>query len=70
MIAFIGGLGPMELGLILVLVLILFGAGKLPAVFEQFGKGVKSFRDAQKDEALDADVRREIPDDAHEVRDV
>lgn len=69
MIGFIGGLGPMELGLILVLVLILFGAGKLPSVFEQFGKGVKSFRDAQKDEAIDASARHELTDDAHEVRD-
>jgi sec-independent protein translocase protein TatA len=51
--AFIGGIGPWELGLVLVIVLVLFGAGKLPQVFEQFGAGVKKFRDAQKDEALD-----------------
>ncbi len=48
--ALIGGLGPMELGLILVLVLILFGAGKLPQVFETFGSAVKKFRDAQRDD--------------------
>lgn len=62
--AFIGGIGPWELGLVLVIVLVLFGAGKLPQVFEQFGSGVKKFRDAQKDEALDVtpedgDVSRE-----------
>jgi len=51
--AFIGGVGPWELGLVLVIVLVLFGAGKLPKVFEQFGAGVKKFRDAQKDDALD-----------------
>ena len=33
------GIGAPELMIILVLVLILFGAGRLPAVFEQFGKG-------------------------------
>lgn len=46
-------LGPMELGLILVLVLILFGAGRLPQVFSQFGKAVKNFKDAQKDDDID-----------------
>ena len=66
MVAFIGGFGPMELGLILVLVLILFGAGKLPQVFESFGKGIKSFRDAQKDEPIDVSARREIEGDTAE----
>lgn len=51
--AFIGGLGPTELLIILVIVMILFGAGKLPQVFETFGKGIKSFRDAQRDDPVD-----------------
>jgi len=63
--AFIGGIGPWELGLVLVIVLVLFGAGKLPQVFEQFGAGVKKFRDAQKDEALD--VTPKSSDDADEA---
>ncbi len=46
-------LGPMELGIILVLVLILFGAGRLPQVFSQFGKAVKNFKDAQKEDDID-----------------
>lgn len=40
------GLGSWELGLILVLVLIVFGAGKLPDVFRQAGKGIRAFKDA------------------------
>ena len=40
------GMGGMELLVILVLVLIVFGAGKLPEVMGQFGKGLKSFKDA------------------------
>jgi sec-independent protein translocase protein TatA len=72
--------GPMQLVLILVIVLILFGAGRLPQVFEQFGKGIKAFRDAQREDPRDvtnSDVtnrdRRELADkddidDAHEVR--
>ena len=53
--AFIGGLGPWELGIILMLVLVVFGAGKLPQVFETFGVGIKKFRDAQKEEELEAE---------------
>jgi sec-independent protein translocase protein TatA len=36
--------------IIFLIILVLFGAGKLPQVFESFGKGMKSFRDAQKEE--------------------
>jgi sec-independent protein translocase protein TatA len=36
--------GP-ELIFILVIVLVVFGAGKLPEVFGQLGKGMRSFRD-------------------------
>ena len=47
------GIGAPELMIILVLVLILFGAGRLPQVLEQFGRGVRAFRDAQKEEPID-----------------
>jgi len=39
-------LGPLELGLILVIVLLIFGAGKLPEVFRSMGKGIREFREA------------------------
>ncbi len=35
-----------ELMIIMVLVFIFFGAGRLPDVLKQFGKGVKEFKDA------------------------
>lgn len=46
--------GPLELVLILVIVTMLFGVGKLPEVFGAVGRGVKEFRSASKetDEAL------------------
>jgi sec-independent protein translocase protein TatA len=50
-------LGPLELGLILVIVLLIFGAGKLPDVFRSMGEGIREFRsaagseDEKKDEA-------------------
>jgi len=45
--------------IILVIVLIFFGAGKLPDVLKQMGKGVKEFKDASRgDEEEDVPVRK------------
>ncbi|MEB3244553.1 MAG: twin-arginine translocase TatA/TatE family subunit [Vampirovibrionales bacterium] len=41
-------LGFGELAIIFVIVLILFGPGKLPGVFKAMGEGVKQFKDASK----------------------
>ena len=43
------GLGTTELIIILVLVLIIFGAGKLPQVGGALGKGLRNFKDGVKD---------------------
>ena len=42
-------LGPTELILILVIVIIFFGVGRLPEVFGGLGKGIREFRRAAKD---------------------
>lgn len=42
------GLGTSELLLILVIVLIIFGAGKLPEVGAALGRGVKNFKEGVK----------------------
>ena len=42
------GLGIGELIVILVIVLIIFGAGKLPEIGEGLGRGIRSFRKAVK----------------------
>jgi len=42
----IGGLGMTELIVILVIVLVIFGAGKLPEVGGALGKGIKNFKSA------------------------
>ncbi|HKL49218.1 MAG TPA: twin-arginine translocase TatA/TatE family subunit, partial [Desulfuromonadales bacterium] len=39
------GLGTQELMIILVLVLIVFGAGKLPQVGSALGKGLRNFKE-------------------------
>lgn len=43
-------IGPVELIIVLVIVVMLFGVGKLPEVFGSVGKGLKEFRHAMKDE--------------------
>jgi sec-independent protein translocase protein TatA len=43
-------LGIWEILIILVLVLVLFGAGKLPRVMGDLGKGLRNFKDGLKGE--------------------
>lgn len=42
-------LGGPELIILLVIILIVFGAGKLPEVFRSLGQGVKEFKSAQNE---------------------
>lgn len=44
-----GHIGPTELIIILVIILIIFGAGKLPEIGGALGKGVKEFKAATKE---------------------
>ena len=55
------GLGTSELLIILVLVLIVFGAGKLPQVGKSLGEGLRNFKDGMKDG--NGDPKKEKDDD-------
>ena len=46
--------GPWQIILILVIVLIIFGAGKLPKVMGDIAKGVKNFKAGLRDEEDDS----------------
>ena len=50
MFALLNMSGPWEWIIILVIVLLVFGAGKLPQVLGQMGKGVKAFKDGMQDD--------------------
>jgi sec-independent protein translocase protein TatA len=43
-------LGPWEIGLIMIIILIVFGVGRLPQVGGAIGKGIRAFRKAQSGE--------------------
>lgn len=43
-------IGPWEIFLILLVVLVIFGAGRLPTIMGDLAKGVKSFKAGLKDE--------------------
>ena len=42
-------LGPMELLLILVIVLVIFGASRLPQLGKGLGEGIRNFKQSMKD---------------------
>lgn len=48
-LAFIGGLGTSEIMVILVVVLLLFGAKRIPELARGLGKGIREFKDATKE---------------------
>jgi len=54
------GLGMPELLIILVIILVIFGAGKLPQIGKGLGQGIKNFKDSTKSTKEGAD---EIPED-------
>ncbi len=54
------GLGPTELILIGVLVVLLFGAKKVPELFSGLGKGIKEFKKAMRED--DDEERAESPE--------
>lgn len=50
LLAGVGPFGPLELGLILLIVVLIFGVGRLPEVGGAVGKSIREFRKATKDE--------------------
>ena len=62
----LGGVGPMELIILLSIVLLLFGAKKIPELAKGLGTGVREFKRgtsgaADKDEVKDSEGDRALP---------
>ena len=58
------GIGMPELIIILVIVLVIFGAGKLPEIGKGLGKGIKNFKSSvnESNGAVDASEKKELED--------
>ena len=60
-------LGPLELGIILAIVLVIFGAGRLPEIGSSLGKGIRAFKrgvvgeSKPKEESVEASKKAETP---------
>lgn len=51
-----GPLGLPELVIILVIVILIFGANRLPELGKGIGKGIRNFKDASKNDGTDTDA--------------
>jgi len=55
-LAFLGGLGPTELVVIFLIVLLVFGAKRIPEIAQGLGKGITEFKKAARDITDEFDV--------------
>jgi sec-independent protein translocase protein TatA len=62
--AFLGGLGGQEIMLILLVILIFFGAKKIPELARGLGKGIREFKDATKEIKDDIEESARIEDES------
>ncbi|RDC64654.1 Sec-independent protein translocase subunit TatA/TatB [Adhaeribacter pallidiroseus] len=62
-LAFIGGLGTSEVMVIMLVILLLFGAKRIPELAKGLGKGIREFKDATKE--IKNEVENAVKDDTH-----
>ena len=56
---FLGMVGPWQVAIIVVLVLLLFGGKKIPELMRGLGSGIKEFKDASKDDDDKKEVKKD-----------
>jgi TatA/E family protein of Tat protein translocase len=59
------GIGPMEIVIILIIGLLIFGPAKLPQIGRDLGKALRSFKKAATD--LSAEVSKELEEEKKEI---
>ncbi len=57
-----GRIGPLELGILVFLVLIIFGVGRLPQVGGAIGKGIREFRSNLSGRDVDVAEKESVED--------
>ncbi|MFT2010294.1 twin-arginine translocase TatA/TatE family subunit [Pontibacter sp. 13R65] len=57
------GLGGTEIAFILIAILLLFGAKRIPELARGLGKGIREFKDATKE--IKSDIESSVKDDNH-----
>ncbi len=58
------GIGFPELMVILIIIMIIFGAGKLPQIGSAFGQSIKNFKSSMKEAAEEESTENEVPGDS------
>ena len=56
---FLGMVGPWQIAIIVVLVLLLFGGKKIPELMRGLGGGIKEFKNASKEEESEEDKKED-----------
>ena len=59
-IAVVGGIGPLEIGIVLLIVLIIFGPKRIPELGRSLGSGMRGFKDAVTGKDSDDDDQEQI----------
>ncbi len=57
-----GGIGPLELGIVLVIVLLVFGPKRLPGLGKQLGGGMREFKESISGKGHDDDDDEKRPE--------
>ena len=69
-----GGIGPLELGIVLLIILLIFGPKRLPGLGKSLGTGMREFKDSitgrNKDDDDDAGLRELDPAAREDARPV
>jgi sec-independent protein translocase protein TatA len=64
-LAFIGSMGMWEVILILLVVLLLFGAKKIPELARGLGKGIREFKDATQE--IRSEIEKSVNEDPKKI---